>query len=178
MERLALVGDDQPDPALGATYDFVRSRVGQVPNLYRTLAHAPNLLQGWIDFAWALRNDARTDRALRELVIMRTAQLNETNYEWTHHWKMAVAAGVSEDKLNALDGWRDSTLFSPAERVVLEMADQLAATTRLTDDAWQALAAMFDERQVVELVLTASFYACVSRVLGGLAVPLEEASSP
>lgn len=104
---------------------------------------------------------------------MRTAQLNATDYEWTHHWRMAVAAGVSETKLEALDQWRDRDVFSPTERLVLEMADQLVATTRLDDIVWQALAAEFDPRQLVELVLTASFYACVSRVLGGLAVPLE-----
>lgn len=173
MARLALLDDDDVSPELQATFARVAAHVGLVPNLYRALAHAPDLLEHWIEFAWALRNEAVTDRALRELVIMRTAQLNGTDYEWAHHWRMAVAAGVSDAKLEALEQWRDSETFSPGERAALEMADQLAATTRIDDAAWQALAAEFAPRQLIELVLTASFYACVSRVLGGLAVPLE-----
>jgi AhpD family alkylhydroperoxidase len=171
--RLPLVDDDTGDEELASIYAHVRQHVGIVPNLYRTLAHAPDLLGTWIDFAWSLRNDATVSRAWRELVILRTAQINDTNYEWTHHRTMALAAGVSEEQLVALDTWRDSDAFTSTERLVLEMAEQLASTTRLDDDTWRALAAAFDQRELVELVLTASFYACVSRVLGGLDVPLE-----
>ncbi len=34
-------------------------------NLYRSLSHAPDLLRGWIDFAWALRGHDTTSRRLR-----------------------------------------------------------------------------------------------------------------
>jgi alkylhydroperoxidase family enzyme len=53
------------------------------------------------------------------------------------------------------------------------MAEQLGTGTHLSDDAWAALAEHFDEAELVELVMTAAFYACVSRVLGGLEVPPE-----
>src|SRR5215217_681869 len=45
----------------------------QQVNLYRALAHAPKLLRAWIDFASALREQCKTPRQLRELVILRTA---------------------------------------------------------------------------------------------------------
>ena len=47
-------------------------------NLYRCLAHAPDLLRAWIDFAWALRGHDRTSRRLRELMILRTALLHRS----------------------------------------------------------------------------------------------------
>jgi uncharacterized peroxidase-related enzyme len=173
MTRLPLVGDDTPDADLHATFAFVRENVGRVPNLYRTLGHAPNLLSRWIEFAWALRNEPTTDRGLRELAILRTAQLNGTDYEYVAHVPMARASGISDAQIDALEKWRDSDAFSEPQRAVLEMADQLASTTNLTDDAWSALATHFDERAIIELVLTTSFYACVSRVLGALEVPME-----
>jgi AhpD family alkylhydroperoxidase len=173
MTRLSLITDDEADGDLAETFDFVRSRIGRVGNLYRTLGHAPWLLQRWIDFAWSLRNDATTDRGLRELAILRTAQINRTDYEFVAHAPMAVAAGISQEKIDALSGWAESPLFTPVERAVLGVAEQLAATTHITDDAWGALAEHFDDAELVELVMTAAFYACVSRVLGGLEVPPE-----
>jgi len=174
MTRLPLVGEDTTDETLVRVYERVRGAVHHVPNLYRTLANAPNLLEAWIDFAWQLRNDAVTDRGLRELLIMRTAQLNGTKYEWTHHWAMAVESGITEAQLTGLSGWRQSDAYSDTQRNVLELADELAETTKVSDATWAKLQAEFDERQLVELVLTGAFYACVSRVLGGLQVPLED----
>lgn len=168
------VEDLRSDERLAAVADRVEGAVGRIPNLYRCLAHAPFLLEGWIDFAWSLRHDAASDRAVRELVIMRKAQLHGADYEWRHHWEMAREAGVPEDKLLALDGWRDSALFTERERAALEMADQLTSAGRLGRDAWRGLSAHFDDRESVELVVTAAFYSCVSQILGGLEVPLEE----
>ena len=53
--------------------------------LYRALANAPILLRSYSTLARALRHDAVTDRCLRELVILRTAQLTDSEYEWSHH---------------------------------------------------------------------------------------------
>lgn len=175
--RIPLIGDDTDDPRLTATFDRVRSAVGRIPNLYRTLGHNPEVLDAWLAFAWPLRHAATSDRALRELVIMRTAQLTTADYEWRQHWSMALEVGVSEEQLAALGAWPDADAFSPAEKAALRMTDELGSTADLGDDGWAALRSHFDDRECVELVLTAAFYSCVSRVLGGLHVPLEESAS-
>src|SRR3954453_1426722 len=59
-------------------------------NLYRCLAHAPDLLRAWIAFAWALRGNSATSRQLRELMILRTATLHHSPYEWHQHRRMAA----------------------------------------------------------------------------------------
>src|SRR5215210_5510351 len=68
-----------------------RTGVQQV-NLYRALAHAPRLLEAWIDFAWALRGQCDTPRSLRDLLILRTAQRMLSQYEWHQHRRMAAEA--------------------------------------------------------------------------------------
>jgi 4-carboxymuconolactone decarboxylase len=171
--RIPLVGDDTDDPAVTKTFDYVRSAVARIPNLYRTLAHSPEVLDGWLAFAWPLRHAAQTDRSVRELIIMRTAQLTGADYEWRQHHAMATDAGVTAAQLGSLGSWPSSDAFSAAERVALGMTDELSATAELGDDTWTALRGVYGERECVELVMTAAFYQCVSRVLGGLAVPLE-----
>lgn len=174
MPRLPLVPDDPTDASLAPVYARIRGAGSPISNLYRTLAHAPKVLDAWLEFGWRLRTDLASDRGLRELVIVRTAQLNETEYQWYPHWTMAIAAGVAEDKLVALANWEASTVYSVPERAALAMADELAGTTRLSDATWHALRAVFDELTIVELVMTASWYSCVSRVAGALAVQVDE----
>ncbi|MDQ5848253.1 MAG: hypothetical protein M3544_04730, partial [Pseudomonadota bacterium] len=48
---------------------------GTPPNLYKALGNHPKLIAAWTEFSKTLRHDTRTPRALRELVILRGAQL-------------------------------------------------------------------------------------------------------
>jgi alkylhydroperoxidase family enzyme len=171
--RIPLIGDDTDDAALTSTFEGVRSAVDRIPNLYRTLGQAPELLDAWLAFAWPLRSAATSDRTVRELIIMRTAQLTHADYEWRQHWPMAIEAGVTETQLDELGMWPTSGAFSDPERAALRMTDELGTSAALGDPAWTELRGHFDDRECVELILTASFYQCVSRVLGGLGVPLE-----
>lgn len=170
--RLPLIGDDTTDPILRSVFAHVQGAIGEIPNLYRTLGHAPVVLEKWIDFAWSLRNDATTDRALRELMIMRNAQISQADYEWRHHWVLALESGVDEAKLRALDHWADSDLFDAVERACLAMVDEVTPGGPLSDSTWQALAEHFEPAELVELVMTVAFYCCVSRVLGSLQPPI------
>ncbi len=171
--RLPLVDDDVGDSAVRAVFERTIDGSGAVPNLYRQLAHAPELLEAWIAFAWPLRHAAVTDRGLRELLILRVAQLQGADYEWRHHWQMAIDCGVGPEALDALARWQQDPEFSPSERAALRMADELTVDGGLSDTTWSELCKHFNERSRVELILTTSFYACVSRVLKGLLTPLE-----
>jgi alkylhydroperoxidase family enzyme len=165
--------DDPTDPELLPTYERIQDAMGSVCNLYRTLGHAPAMLESWIDFAWRLRFDVAADRGMRELAILRISQLTQTNYEWHGHWGLARAVGVPEDKLLAVADWRASEVLTEDERLMIEMAEELTITTTLAPDTLGRMEHTFGERQTVELVLTAAFYSCVARVVKGLAVAPE-----
>jgi alkylhydroperoxidase family enzyme len=56
------------------------------------------------------------------------------------------------EKVEEVLNWRDSKLFSPAERVALEYAERVTCTDRQVDDALFAdLKKHFTEAQIVEL---------------------------
>ena len=56
------------------------------------------------------------------------------------------------EKLAEVASWRDSKLFSPAERMALEYAERITYTDRKVDDAFFAeLRKHFSEPQIVEL---------------------------
>lgn len=57
-----------------------------------------------------------------------------------------------EAKLAAVATWRDSGLFSEAERAALDYAERMTITGRTVDDAFFArLKAHYSEAQIVEL---------------------------
>lgn len=173
--RVPLVGDDTDDERVAAVFAKGHDLSGRSPTLYRMLANSPELLEAWIAFAWPLRNDSRTPRALRELVILRVAHIDGAEYERQQHEPMAIAAGATEAQVGALGDWRAAPegTFDAGEQAVLALADEIAAGGDVDDSTWLAVADRFDARGCVELVLTASFYSCVSRVLKTLRVPLD-----
>ena len=145
---------------------------GTPPNLYRALANHPNIVAAWTEFANTLRNGSRTPRPLRELVILRGAQLSASEYEWAQHLKMARKAGVREAQIGALADWRVSPEFDTREKAALAIAEAVTQG-RVSDEVYQEAQRHFDHHDYVELAVTAGFYAMVARTLDALAIELE-----
>jgi alkylhydroperoxidase family enzyme len=145
---------------------------GTPPNLYRALANHPPLVAIWTEFSKVLRYDTRTPRALRELVILRGAQLIASEYEWAQHLPMARKAGVREAQIAALPAWRTSAEFDAREKAALALGEAVSAC-RVTDDVYAQAMRHFDHGEYVEIALVAAFYAMVGRMLDAMGVPLE-----
>jgi alkylhydroperoxidase family enzyme len=145
---------------------------GTPPNLYRALANHPPLVAVWTEFSKVLRHDTRTPRALRELVILRGAQLVGSEYEWAQHLAMARTSGVREAQIAALASWRSSPEFDARERAALALGEAVSAC-RVTDEVYAEAMRHFDHQDYVEIALVAAFYAMVGRMLDAMGVPLE-----
>jgi alkylhydroperoxidase family enzyme len=145
---------------------------GSPVNLYRALGNHPGLAAAWTEFANAIRHDSRTPRELREIMILRTAQLARSEYEWAHHLRMARKAGVSEAKIAALAGWRASSAFDERERAAILLTEAVMACD-VTDAVHAEVKKHFSDAEFVELSLTASFYAMVSRMLDAMRVEMD-----
>jgi AhpD family alkylhydroperoxidase len=90
----------------------------------------------------------------RHLVKVRASQINGCAFCLDMHWLDAREDGESEARLYSLDTWRESTLYSDAERAALALCE---AMTRLDDghvpDAvWEHAAEQFDEDDLAQLV--------------------------
>lgn len=145
---------------------------GTPPNLYKALGNHPELVAAWAEFSKTLRHDTRTPRALRELVILRGAQVMRSEYEWAQHLAMARKAGVSEAKIENLASWRTSSEFSEQEKAALALAEAVTEG-RVSDEVYARAKKHFDDHDYVELALVAAFYAMVGRMIEAMGVELE-----
>ncbi|MDH3741177.1 MAG: carboxymuconolactone decarboxylase family protein [Hyphomicrobiales bacterium] len=174
MTDMDLLPETPDDPKLKAMFDEVTARWPRVPNLYRMLGHSPDMLRGWLDLAWSLRLNATTPRRTRELMILRGARMTETAYEWAHHVPMALEAGVTQAEVDALMEGDVAETFTEAERAALQLATEVTSGPAASPSCMANLRQHYCDAEIVELVLTASFYVCVGRTLKSLNVPLEE----
>ena len=145
---------------------------GEPPNLYKALGNHPKLAAAWTEFSRTLRHDTRTPRELRELVILRGAQLMKSEYEWAQHLRMARKVGVREEQIAALADWENSKHFNEKEKAALRIAEAVTKG-RVSDEDYTEAMRHFDHHDYVELALVAAFYAMVGRMLDAMGVQLE-----
>lgn len=177
--RVPIIGDDVSEvaaqvEALRLRFDGEgRDPAGLVIHLYQMLGHAPDLLNAWSGLGRGLRTDTELSPAIRELAILRGSLIANAMYEWAHHFEPARAAGYAAQTLAQLGTWSTSDAFDKTERAVLAVTDEIVTAYRPTDATWSGLDGLFSDRAKVELVTLISFYACVSRILLTLQIPVE-----
>jgi alkylhydroperoxidase family enzyme len=106
-------------------------------------------------------------------MILRTAQVARSEYEWAHHLRMARKAGVAEEKIAALANWRAAAVFDAKERAALALTEAVMACN-VSDAVHAEVKRHFSDAEYVELSLTAGFYAMVSRMLDAMRVELDD----
>jgi alkylhydroperoxidase family enzyme len=164
VARLPLVPEDDAAPEIRDVYS--RSGVGrEVPELYRVLAHSPAVLRAWTDFAWPLRALTSTSRELRELLILRIAQVTENDYEWRHHLPMAASAGVTPEKIQLLEHWGETPLFTDQERAALSYVEAVIGSDDVDEALFSALENAVGVTSMVDITVTAAWYLAVTRVI-------------
>jgi 4-carboxymuconolactone decarboxylase len=130
--------------------------------------------------AGILGSSAHMAPLLREVMIHRTCALTGAGYEWGVH---AVAfggpLGLSEAQLYSTvhGSWSDEC-WEPEQAAVFRLADELHQTSTISDELWQALTAHFDDRQILELIVTAGWYHVIGYVCNGARVAPEEWARP
>ncbi len=65
--------NDETTPDAQATLEALNAKLGQVPNMYRTFAHAPKVLSAVVAMAQAVRSEL--DPKLRELAYLKVTDL-------------------------------------------------------------------------------------------------------
>ena len=95
------------------------------------------------------------ERPLLHLIKMRVSQINGCTYCLDMHSKDARNEGETEQRLYALDAWREAPFYSARERVALAWAEALTlvSETHVPDAEFEAARAEFSESELVDLSL-------------------------
>ncbi len=136
-----------------AIYDRVLRDRGNVPNMFRTMAHRPQIFETIIAHMDAVLKTGTLSTALKELVIVRTSQLNRTPYCLASHSTLAKRLGWTDDQLAALFHAPSSPLFSDSEKAAIHLAEVMTTNAHGYTDADLAhLRTFYSEGEIVELM--------------------------
>ncbi len=80
MPRIPRLERDQVDEPTRHIYDHFQQQRGNVPNMFRTVAHRPEILRTLIAHFRAVMETGTLSVKLKELVIVRTSQINNCEY--------------------------------------------------------------------------------------------------
>ena len=126
---------------------------GNVPNMFRTMAHRPEILETMIAHFEAVLTTGTLPVKLKELVIVRTSQLNECTYCLGSHTQIAMKLGWSKDQIDNLAGYAERSDFTPAEKTAIRLAEKMTLnSTHISDEEFADLREFYDEGEVVELM--------------------------
>lgn len=174
MARVTLVKEQQRPDLAAVVAKIRKGRDGRLLNLYRALLNSSELAAAWFDFNNAVRFQTAVGERLRELVIMRVAVLNGTDYVIRiHKARYAESAGVTPAEVEALHDWRSSELFDAKERALLAYVDAMTRDVAVREAVFESVRARFNETAIVELTVLAAAYNMHTRVLKALDIDPE-----
>lgn len=147
-------------------------------NLRLALAQEPGLSVAFQSMAHVVLFKGSLSEREREIAIIRTGALTRSEYEWGMHVSIyAEKYGLSEAHIMELTlGPVTDTLWTPKERAIVRMVDELHHHSTVSDATWSLLQAHWSHAEVVQLILASSFYHMAAFFLNSMAVPLETGS--
>jgi uncharacterized peroxidase-related enzyme len=129
----------------------------------RTYARNPAAFKALTAFRAALGRDSTLGPVLRELVRLKVAGLNACRYWLSVRYAGARHAGLTEDKVAAIND-ETSALLSPRERAAVRFAEKLAVDHHKVDDElWSELRRHFSESELIELAMHTTLYIGLGR---------------
>jgi uncharacterized peroxidase-related enzyme len=169
--------NDATHPKVKRVYNEITTELGFgiVPNLFKSMAMNPDLLEAnWQKFrATILKGDL--PRTLKEMIGVAISQANESEYALRVHLHGLSALGMSEEVLQTLVADFDACPLPEREKAVIRFG-LLAATQprHLTPQHYEQLRAMgLDEAEVFEIIATANLFTEVNQYTDAIGLEID-----
>jgi uncharacterized peroxidase-related enzyme len=188
MSRISRLDRSEVTPEMAALYDKAFAQRGNVPNMFRVMAHRPEIFATMQAHFGAVLNSGTVSTKLKELIIVRTSQVNVTPYCLASHTLLAKGLGWSDEQLTHLAEWPQRDDFTPAEKAALRLAETVTRDAHaVSDDQFAELRTFYSEGEIVELLCAIGLFNYFNRFNnalqmeptqpgeGGCAVPADAA---
>jgi AhpD family alkylhydroperoxidase len=155
MARIEAAKPRGLDPIRRLTRWYTKRAYGRTMEPAEVWAHSRGTLLGISAAGLAVEKSKLLPARLRELAMLRSAQLTECEWCLDFGSKLAQDVGVPAEDLRELSHWRTSARFDEIDRLVLEYAEGMTRTpVEVSDELFARLREFFDERQIVQLTMT------------------------
>lgn len=150
MPRIEPLEVEQAQGQTSELFDAIQQKVGKVPNIYRTLGHAPPVLAGVMQLGQALDGGSLSGK-IKEQIALRVAERNGCNYCAAAHTAVGKSVGLTETQATEA---RQGKADEQHAQAVLRLVDAILEREGfITDDQLAAARdAGISDAQVLEVV--------------------------
>jgi len=161
-----LTDEDWPEDVADMLHGFAGGL-----NVYRTMAHHPDLLRAWTALRDHVVNHTALGRERAEVVILRTGVRLGSDYEWSQHILRARQFGLTDRRIAGMRGAPGA--MEPEDALLARAVDQLFDDAALSGETLSALKELVGTAGVLDLMTTVGFYSTLGFILNSFDTPLD-----
>lgn len=162
MNRIPLVAVEDLTPEQRDRYD---NAPGGKLSMSRLLAHAVSMQPGVGMAVQGMMSGIEIPPLERQICVLAVLHLDRGEYEWAQHLQVSKSMGIPDEKVAAIANDRfGDPMFNERERALLAFTRQVVKTVRVDDFVFNAVAAFYSPRQIVELIHVIGIYMLFVRV--------------
>lgn len=150
MPRIEPLETERAQGQTRELFNTIQQKVGKVPNIYRTLGHAPSVLAGLMQLGQAL-DDGSLSAEVKEQIALRVAERNGCSYCAAAHSAVGKSVGLTETQATEA---RQGKADDQHAQAILHLVDaMLEREGFITDDQLAAARdAGITDAEVLEVV--------------------------
>lgn len=175
MARVKYIEEGASDnPIIQEAYGRMIEKRGKVTNIYKALAHKPNILKTIGPFVASVQQPDELDPKLKERIILRVSGINCSAYCSHAHRQISAKMGFSEEEIDEMDNPVTANI-DESEKAALSYAEALTVNPGdIPDEVFEDLKQYFSESQIVEITAIAALYNMINRFNEALKLDPEE----
>jgi 4-carboxymuconolactone decarboxylase len=179
QERMPPIPPDKmTDAQQKVVADVVSGPRGRLSPPFVPILRSPELLSRLQRVGEYLIYHNSLDPRIFELVVMMMARNWTQQFEWRHHYPLALKAGVKQETIDAIAEGRRPVNLAEDEAIAYDFAAELLANKSVSDQTYGRFAGKFGEQRLTDLVATMGFYTSIAMVTNVDRTPIEDGTAP
>ena len=170
--------DKMTEAQKNAAQELIAGPRGAVFGPFVPLLRSPELLSPLQKAGLYLRFNSALGPKLNEFVILLTARLWTTQYEFDAHQPLAVKAGLRPEIVTAIAEGRRPQGMAEDEEVAYDFWTELQRNRSVSDATYARAVKKLGEKGVIDLVGLTGYYTTIAMVLNVARTPLAEGKKP
>ena len=130
---------------------FFGSREQGVAKTFATMFKHPGLYRNQLQLGLDLNQNGTLPPREREMVILRTAWLVRSPFEWGEHVRYGKQLGLTSEEIERIAQGSSAPGWNEHDRAVLRGVEELLGDFAVSDGTWETLAKSWNEPQLIEL---------------------------
>lgn len=152
MARIAGISEQSAAPEIRAVYERVKMKYGRLLEPVSIAANHPEIFNAYMDYERSFQTASRIDIKLKELAMLKVAALIGCRFCIDFASAVAKRAGITEGQMRDLPRYRQSSAFSDAEKLVLDLATAMTdAPVKISEALFGRLQSLLDAASTVEI---------------------------